>query len=225
MDNANVSKDILRLLISQYFSKEDVYTCQWVCKWFKSCISVDNLHLAQRAYVAKNMRDVQSKYLEKRRKKDIECVVYQEIRKLKDGANHLYLKKKLAAKYTNQEGDTRCWKCGKIGTPKNIILHIDNCIGPYPQQCRMCGSLNPNEYLSPHHDACPFWFTPCTYFCEKGDPYSYFEKCKKSGSYQMIKHHHKTCRRACIACHKEVLYSEMIIHLKECSQKRFHQPD
>lgn len=225
MENANVSKDILRLLISQYFSKEDVYTCQWVCKWFKSCISVDNLYLAQCAYVAKKMQETQSKYLEKRRKKDIEWLVYQEIRKLKDGANHLYLKKKLTTKYTNQEGDTRCWKCYGKGTPEVITAHIPDCKGLHSKNCSTCGALNPDEYLSPHDAGCPLPLTYCKHINGKAESLFCFEKCEIEGPYQMIKHHHKTCQRACNTCHQKVLYSDMTDHLNECFQKHFHQPD
>ena len=221
MENANVSKDILRLLISQYFSKEDVYTCQWVCKWFKSCITSDNLYLAQCAYVAKNIRDSQIKYFEKRRKSDIEYLVHKEIKKLKDGANHLYLRKKLTTKYTNQKGDTRCWKCHKMGTPEIITLHFVNCKGLHPERCSTCGTFNPHEYLSPHDPGCPLTLTSCV--CN-AETFYFFEKCEVNGPYQMVKHHHKTCRRHCSTCHEEVLYSNMNNHLKECLPKHLYYP-
>jgi hypothetical protein len=151
-----VSKDIMTLLISKYFDKESVYNCQFTSKWVKKCITPDNLYLARCFKIAKNMQEKQNKYISKRRIKDIQLCVDVEISLLRDGGNHLYLRKKLIDKYSKQEGDTRCWGCGKFGTPDIISKHRKVCAWkPFSDKCKDCGCDNPEEYKSPHWCNCP----------------------------------------------------------------------
>jgi len=179
-----LSKDIMRWMIENYFDKETVYTFQFVSKWTKSCITSDNLYLAQCAKVAKDMQNIQVKYLNKRRQKDIYYVVNLEIANLEDKKLHLYLKKKLLIKYEKQEGDTRCWKCYKISTPNDIKEHIKTC--PWskftkPIKCKMCDTSNYEEYDSPHRsDRCPLEIISCCY-------------CDFKGPRKLIYHHRQFC--------------------------------
>ena len=71
----NVSKDILRHLIENYFHLTEIYQCQFVSKFTRSCITPQKLYDARCSKVAINMQKKQNKYLIKRRKENIEYFV------------------------------------------------------------------------------------------------------------------------------------------------------
>ena len=152
----NLSKDIMRHLIENYFHLTEIYQCQFVSKFVRSCITPQQLYKSQCNKVALNMQKKQNKYLIKRRKENIEYFVDLKISLLNDGSNHMYLRKKLIEKYTNQKGDTFCYKCNRHAIPDVITKHF--CTGKQLSKCKDCGCENPNEFKSPHRqENCPLF--------------------------------------------------------------------
>jgi hypothetical protein len=217
MTTPHVSKDIMTLLISQYFDKESVYNCQFTSKWVKKCISEENLYLARCAKIAKNMQEKQNKYIFKRRLKDIKECVNQEISLLRDGGDHLYLTKKLIDKYNKQEGDTRCWSCGKFGTPNVIREHKKVCTWkPFSDKCKHCGCENPEEYKSPHWRSCPLIIIPC-------EEFNNYDSCNFKGIPTLFYLHIKSCRRKCQLCLENIPLLETYPHLYKCKAVRIYE--
>ena len=68
----------------------------------------------------------------------------------------MYLRKKLIEKYTNQKGDTFCYKCNRHAIPDVITKHF--CTGKHIPKCKECGCENPDEKESPHwKERCPLF--------------------------------------------------------------------
>ena len=152
----NLSKDIMRHLIENYFHLTEIYQCQFVSKFTNKCITSQQLYKAQCYKVALNMQKRQNKYLVRRRKENIEYFADLKISLLNDGGNHMYLRKKLIEKFTKQKGDTFCDKCCRHAIPDIIAKHV--CNGIQIPECKECGCVNPREFKSPHwKERCPLF--------------------------------------------------------------------
>ena len=174
----NVSKDILRHLIVNYFHLTEIYQCQFVSKFVRSCISKESLYNIRCNKLCINMQLRQNKYIAKRRKEDIFYLADLKINSLNDGLNHIYLRKKIIEKYTKQEGDTRCGKCLWSDTPNKIKEHMKNCNARYFINCKECGCLNIAERKSPHSDeGCPLF------------KYYHCNECKFSAPIKFLRYH------------------------------------
>lgn len=124
-----LSKDIMRLLIKEYFCNEVVYHFQLISKWTKSCITDEKLYQSQIARLAETSRIRQNKWLTQRRNNEIKRLVAKRFSKPENNIYNYYLKKEknLIEELRQQEGDTRCWRCDYCSTPNKIKKHLEQC--------------------------------------------------------------------------------------------------
>jgi len=154
----NVSKDILRLLIEEYFHDETIYSCQFVSKFVNSCIIESRRYSAQCEKIAVNMRKKQNEYFMKKRKQCIDLAVNEKLKHFK-GRRIFTMKKLLTSKYSKQEGNPYCDYCSYIASPKEISVHVIKHADYHIEKrtiCNECNCVNPQEKDSPHcKDGCP----------------------------------------------------------------------
>ena len=185
----NVSKDILRHLIENYFHPTEVYQCQFVSKFTRSCITLQQLYKSRCNIITINMHKKQNEYFRKRRINDINNLVNEKLKNQK--GRKTTRKKLLKLKYSKQEGDTRCNFCTYTATPNEISLHtIKHADYHYYEiiNCETCGCLNPDEKESPHFkEGCPLTEYYCVN-CRISAPGKFLEQhceCKTNESYKI----------------------------------------
>lgn len=154
----NVSKDIFRLLIEEYFCLKTIYQCQFVSRFANKCIPLQKKRNAQYEKSASNMRTKQRKYFEDKRKERIASFVNEKVWL---GNNNK--RKALIKKYSKQEDDCFCEYCPFTGSPNEVFVHIRTHSAyhaqPQIKNCKKCNCINPNEMESPHFkEGCPLTY-------------------------------------------------------------------
>ncbi len=149
-------KDILNLLITEYFDGQTLINCLFVSKYFSSCVPLDKVDKARVEYALDQFRKRQNLFM----REELEKIVIRKIQRLRFRKAMHGGKKMRDSDFSVQSGKSkqhncpypatkyfvRCPQCNEVYKETKLESHVKCCVKQYCKSCHSRTGAWNNEH-------------------------------------------------------------------------------